>query len=138
MNSAVFSGLGRFRDFGLLVLRLGLGVAFVLYGYPKMFGGPEIVDPAWGGAMKLFKVSFFPVGWGFAAAFAEFGGGILVILGLFFRPATLLLLSTMVVATATHVSKGDPVTTVLSPLVLAFVFFGLLFDGPGKYSVDGK
>ncbi len=137
MNSAVFSGLGRFRDFGLLVLRLGLGVAFVLWGYPKMFGGPEMWTQL-GGAMKVFKVSFFPVGWGFAAAFAEFGGGILVILGLFFRPATLLLLSTMVVATATHIAKGDPMTTVLSPLVLAFVFFGLLFDGPGKYSVDGK
>lgn len=137
MNSAVFSGLGKYRDFGLLALRLGLGTAFVLYGYPKMFGGPEMWTQL-GGAMANFKMNFFPVGWGFAAALAEFGGGILVILGLFFRPAVLMMLATMTVATATHIAKGDPVTTVLSPLVLAFVFFSLLFDGPGKYSVDGK
>lgn len=137
MNTAVFSGLGKYRDFGLLALRLGLGVAFVLYGYPKMFGGPEMWTQL-GGSMEIFKVKMMPVAWGFAAAFAEFGGGILIILGLFFRPAALLMLATMTVATAVHIHKGDPVTTVLTPLVLGFVFFSLLFDGPGKYSVDGK
>ena len=32
--------LGAYRNGGLLLVRLGLGLSFVLHGYPKMFGGP--------------------------------------------------------------------------------------------------
>ena len=30
----------RYHDLGLLVLRVGLGVMFMLHGYPKLMGGP--------------------------------------------------------------------------------------------------
>ena len=32
----VFSFLDKYRDAGLLILRVGIGVMFVLHGYPKL------------------------------------------------------------------------------------------------------
>ena len=137
MNTAVFSGLSKYRDLGLLVVRLALGAAFVIYGYPKMLGGPAGWEKL-GGAVGVFGIKVYPMAWGFAAAFAEFAGGILLILGLFFRPAALLLLCTMIVAAATHLAAGDEIFKVLHPVELGAVFFALLFEGPGKFSVDGR
>lgn len=137
MKTAVFSSLGKYRDFGLLLLRLGLGAAFIFHGYPKMAGGPEFWEQV-GGAMGIFGVDVFPVVWGFLAAFAELVGGVLLILGLFFRPAAFLLLCTMIVAASYHLDKGDPFNTALRPMELAVVFLGLLFVGPGRHSVDGR
>jgi putative oxidoreductase len=137
MNTAWFSGMERFRDFGLLVMRLMVGTSFILHGYPKMFGGPE----RWAGlgkAMQTMGISFYPEIWGFAAAFAEFGGGILLILGLFTRPAAVLMCSTMIVATVMHLRQGDGMQGASHAFELASVFFALIFLGPGKLSFDGK
>lgn len=137
MSTAVFSRLERYRDLGLLVVRLGLGLAFVVYGYPKITGGPQLWEQI-GGSMGILGIGFAPKFWGFMAAFAEFGGGILLILGLFTRVATLLLLCVMAMATVVHLDKGDPFTTALHPIELASVFLGLTFVGPGRYSIDRK
>ncbi|HMT26916.1 MAG TPA: DoxX family protein, partial [Candidatus Absconditabacterales bacterium] len=67
-------------DIGLLVIRVGLGILFVIAGRPKITGGTQM--RAWlGGNMSLIGITFWPVFRGFMAAFAEFVGGILVILG---------------------------------------------------------
>ncbi len=137
MNTALFSGLGKYQSFGLLLLRLGLGAAFVIHGYPKMAGGPEMWKGL-GAAMGNLGVDAYPVAWGFAAAFAELGGGILMILGLFFRPAMVLLCFVMVVASVHHWANGDGFNVILRPVELGLVFLALLFVGPGRYSVDGK
>lgn len=137
MNTALFSGLGKYQSLGLLLMRLGLGTAFILYGYPKISGGSEMWKGI-GGAMGHLGVTAYPMAWGFAAACAEFGGGILLILGLFFRPATLLLLAVMTVATVHHWAAGDAINVMLHPIELASVFLGLFFVGPGRYSIDGK
>lgn len=129
------SFLGKFRDFGLLVMRIGLGLAFILHGSDKMFGGPS----GWtelGGTMSQFGINFLPMLWGFLAAFAEFGGGILLILGFAFRPAALMLLGTMIVATLTLYKGGQDFTAYSHPMKMAFVFFALLFVGPGRFSID--
>ncbi len=137
MNTALFSGLGKYQSLGLLVMRLGLGMAFITYGYPKITGGQEMWKGI-GAAMGNLGITAYPVVWGFIAACTEFIGGILLILGLFFRPATLLMLVVMVMATIHHQVAGDPFTTMLHPIELACVFLGLFFAGPGRYSVDGK
>ncbi|MEM7048997.1 MAG: DoxX family protein [Acidobacteriota bacterium] len=129
--------LQRHRDFGLLVARLGLGVMFILHGYPKMLGGPE----SWQGlgkAMGYVGVDFLPAFWGFAAAFAELVGGALLILGWFFRPACLLLTLTMAVAATMHLRSGDGLAAASHAIEVGAVFFGLLFVGPGKHSVDQR
>jgi putative oxidoreductase len=72
------------------------------------------------------------------AAFAEFGGGILMILGFYFRPAVLLMAITMAVALRMHIGKGDPFGVYSHALELGIIFICLLFVGPGKLSVDGE
>jgi putative oxidoreductase len=137
MNTAVLSRLERSRDFGLLVIRLGLGLAFIVYGYPKITGGQQLWEQI-GGSMGILGIGFAPTFWGFMAALAEFGGGILLILGLFTRVATLLLVCVMAMASLVHLDKGDPFTTVLHPIELGSVFLGLTFVGPGRFSIDRR
>jgi len=130
-----FENRYRTHNLGLLLLRIGIGIMFTIHGYPKLIGGPE----KWaeiGGAMKMFGISSSPVTWGFLAAFSEAVGGQLLAFGLFFRIACALLLGTMIVAAAMHLMRGDDFNTYSHALEAAFLFLGLLFAGPGRYSVD--
>lgn len=120
------------KNIGLLILRVGIGVMFIMHGYPKIIGGPDKWEKL-GNAMGNLGVDYFPVFWGFMAALAEFGGGILLITGLMFRPACLLMLFTMIVATLHHLNKGDTIMESSHSIELAIVFLGLLFIGPGRY-----
>ncbi|QCR21052.1 DoxX family protein [Pontibacter sp. SGAir0037] len=132
---SILRNLYRLRNMGLLLLRLGIGVMFVLHGWPKLEGGPE----RWamlGENMQLLGIGFAPVFWGFMAGFAETVGGILLALGLFFRPTCALLLITMIVATTRHIVAGDGFGGYSHALEAAILFFSFLFIGPGKFSLD--
>ena len=134
---AVWNSLGKYRDTGLLVLRIGLGVMMIMHGLPKLQGGPEL----WGGvgkAMGNIGINFMPAFWGFMAAATETIGGLFLLLGLFFRPSALLLAFTMVGAGLMHLSQGDGGSGASHAIELFFVFLGLVFVGPGKRSVDKK
>lgn len=132
---ALFSGLSKYSDVGLLILRVGVGVMMMTHGIPKLAGGPEMWKGV-GESMSNFGITFMPVAWGFAAAFAEGIGGLLLAIGLASRIAAFLLLCTMIVAATMHLSNGDGLSGASHAMELAFVFFGLIFIGPGKYSVD--
>jgi len=71
---------------GLMIIRLGLGIAFMIHGAPILMGGPEKWQVL-GGAMGYLGINFLPTFWGFMAAFSEFFGALFLILGLFFKPA---------------------------------------------------
>lgn len=129
--------LGKLRDVGLFSMRVGLGIMFMLHGSGKIFAGPEKWQQI-GGAIGNWGIHFFPTFWGFMASFAEFGGGILFILGFLFRPAAIMLTVTMAVATTMHVQKGDPFGVYSHALEAGIVFFSLIFVGPGKISIDGE
>ncbi len=133
----IFTNRYRFHDLGLLLLRVGLGVMFMVHGFPKLAGGPA----AWaglGGVMSSVGLGFAPTFWGFLAAMAEFGGGLLLAVGLWFRLACFGLLVTMIMATVMHLSKGDGFGGYAHALESAFVFLGLLLAGPGRYSLDER
>jgi len=127
--------LDQYRNPGLLILRIGIGVMFMLHGFPKLMGGPDLWTRL-GGATASIGVDFAPTFMGFMAAFAEFGGGLLLILGLLTRPACLLLCVTMIVATAMHVQNGDGFNRYSHALEASILFFSLLLIGPGKLSLD--
>lgn len=134
---ALFDKLGNYRNFGLLITRVGLGIMFVYHGLPKLEGGVD----TWKGigmAMKNVGITFLPAVWGFLSAATETIGGALLVLGLAFRPVCLLLLINLIVAALFHFSKGDGWMGTSHAVEDAIMFAGLLFLGPGKYSVDKK
>lgn len=134
---AIFDSLGKYRNTGLLILRVGLGVMMMTHGLPKIMGGPSGWEGL-GGSMKVVGINFLPTVWGFLAAISEGLGGFLLILGLFFRPVNMMLVFTMIIAALVHFAKGDGLSGASHAIELAFVFLGLIFIGPGKYSIDKK
>lgn len=120
-------------DVVLLIVRLITGYAFILHGYDK------ILNP-----LGWMQGSSIPGIFQALGAFAEFGGGIALILGVVSRLASLGLIITMIVAVYVHaiafghpfVSKGggsyEPATTYF--LINLF----LTAMGPGRFSIDRK
>lgn len=124
----------RHYDIGILITRVGLGLGFLVYhGWGKLFGGPEKWK-AYGGAMSNLGIDFWPTFFGFMAAFTESIGGLFIALGLFYQPMLALLSFTMGVAALSHISsgRGNPGNA----LTFMFVTLGMIFTGPGKYSID--
>lgn len=134
---ALFDGLGNYRNFGLLIMRVGLGVMFIYHGYPMLGGGPK----EWyevGTSARYVGIHFWPTVWGLLCAATETFGGFLLIIGLAFRPVCLLLLITLIVAAAMHFGKGEGLDGAAHAIEDAVVFAGLLFVGPGRNSIDKK
>ena len=131
----MWSSLGKYREGALLFLRVALGAFFIYaHGWSKLAGGVR----EWkrlGGAMRHVGITFAPEFWGFLAAFSESIGAALIVIGFCFRPACLLLLITMTIASVSVANGGD-LAKAAHPIEMAIVFFSLLFIGPGKYSVD--
>jgi putative oxidoreductase len=79
-----------------------------------------------------------------AAAFSEFGGGILLVLGLFTPLASLMLIGTMIGALGmVHLPMGHPFVSAdpsKPALELALTYlvsaFSVLLAGPGAFSLD--
>lgn len=134
---AIFGNLGNYKNFGLLLIRVGLGIMFIYHGVPKLAGGPELWEKL-GGAMKGVGISFAPTFWGFMAADTETFGGLLLIIGLAFRPVCILLIINLIIAALMHLGKGDGLQGAAHAIEDAIMFLGLLFIGPGIYSIDKK
>jgi putative oxidoreductase len=73
--------------------------------------------------------------WGFIGALFGCVGSVLAIFGLFFRPGILVLL-VLAIGHAIGVKHGSGFRTALPSIEMCFVLAGVLFVGPGKYSVD--
>jgi putative oxidoreductase len=124
-------------NLGLLVLRLGIGAAFIAHGYPKLRGGSALWERV-GGAVGELGIDFGHQAFGLAAALAETGGGVLLILGLFTRLASVAMLGTMVVAVTGHLAGGEGFKGASHALEAGIVFLSLLIMGAGRFSLDHK
>jgi len=70
------------------------------------------------------------------ATLSEFGGGILIMIGLFTRTASAFLAFTMFVASLHHLSIQDQWYNVIHPVKMISVFIALIFLGAGRFSID--
>lgn len=130
------SFLSKYKDLGILLIRLGIGLGFMLvHGWPKISGGTELWVKL-GVAMGGLGIHFAPVFWGFMSAITEFGGGVLLTLGLFTRVVVFFMAVNMIVAISQHLLHLDPWAKVIYPIEMLSVFLGLLFIGAGKFSLD--
>lgn len=125
-------------DLGLLIIRLFSGLLMFGFGLNKFMGGTATFK-AVGSALQNLGLNlgdtFFLV-MGVAASLTELLGGLLVAIGLFFRPALALLLVVMGVAVITMFSRhGFNVGELGKPLIYFGIYLGLFFSGPGSYSV---
>lgn len=119
-------------DWGILILRLGIGIMFAAHGLQKvfgLFGGPGIN----GFSRMLSDIGFAPaIFWAYLAAYTELLGGIFLILGLFNRScAAMLLVLIVTAAVKMHLGKGFflanggfEYTFVIAAACLALVFLG--------------
>ncbi len=120
-------------------LRLALGAVFIAHGSQKVlgsFGGPGFTTFISGKTPFSFMR---PAGlWLALAAFSEFLGGILLVLGLFTRLAAFVLTCTMATAIlGVHwpvffAGKGG----YEYPLTLVAICLSLLISGGGQLSID--
>ncbi|MFL6213266.1 MAG: DoxX family protein [Blastocatellia bacterium] len=126
----------KYRDHGLLLLRVGIGLMFItVHGWPKLAGGVQM----WTGLGKTFNsllgFSFIPVFWGLMATLSEFGGGWCLVSGALFRPACVLMLITMSVAVAANIRGGYGFAGASQAFEMGVVFLSLIFIGPGRFTL---
>src|SRR5215475_10878409 len=119
------------QPLGLLILRIGLGLIFLSHGYPKLMK-PNLE------MQHAFVQHGLPAQFVYVAGVFETFGGLLLILGLFTRPAALLLAIEMGVAIWKMHSSGGIMAVHLYefPFALAAACFALATIGPGSVSVD--
>ena len=126
-------------DLGLLILRVVVGLTLAGHGSQKLFGW-------WGGSgmsgwtQVVQKLRIRPAKpWAWVAALSEFGGGLLLALGLLSPLGSLAITGAMLVAIATvHWPKGFWVTRggYEFNLTLIASATALAIAGPGAYSID--
>lgn len=123
-------GAAAIADAGLLVLRLFAGLALALeHGLGK-------IPPSEGFVGMIGQTLPVPVLFAWLSGIAEFGGGLLLAIGLFTRPAALLITINMSFAMLlAHLD--DPFGGM--ELALFFLATGICFvlAGAGRYSIDG-
>ncbi len=126
----------KFRDYGLLLLRVGIGLMFVtIHGFPKIIGGVQTWTVLGKTFNNIIGISFIPVFLGFMAAISEFGGGICLIAGVLFRPACALMLFTMFVAVTAQIRGGYGFSGASQALEVGIVLLSLIFIGSGRFTV---
>ncbi len=127
-------------DLALLIGRLFIGVCFVVHGLGTL--GLVGSGNMQGFVEWLASLNVpFPGIQARLAMLSEITGGTLLVLGLYLRPACLLLIFTMIVATrlghrnAGYLITNDPPGAEYT-INLAAICFVLLLLGPGQFSLD--
>ena len=126
----MFEGLSAYRPQALAALRIMTALLFIEHGTQKFFDFPPAEQP-FGDLMNLIGV----------AGALEIVGGVLILLGLFTRPAALVLCGFMAVAYfMAHApqsffpvnNRGD------AAILFCFVFLFLTAAGPGAFALDNR
>jgi putative oxidoreductase len=125
------NSLNRFADPVYCIMRLIIGLAYACHGGQKLFGIP-------GGGHGMSGLAF-------VAGIIELICGLLIAFGLFTRIAAFFASGEMAVAYFTfYVGAVDLLAAKFFPimnggelaLVLCWIFFFIIFYGPGSWSID--
>jgi putative oxidoreductase len=123
--------LSSFQPLGLLILRGALGLIFLTHGYPKLTRSAAAMQ-------SMFVQHGLPAQLVYVAGVLETFGGLLLVLGLFARPAALLLAIEMAVAIV-KVHSGHGIMALHEyefPLALGTACLALATVGAGVASAD--
>lgn len=127
-----------YTDLALLVLRVVVGLVVAAHGAQKLFGvwgGPGMAGfTGWLASMRLKPAPL----WAWLAALAEFGGGIMIALGLLSPLGALGVAATMLMAIiSAHWPKFFSSDNGMEfPLALLAAAVAIILAGPGAYSLD--
>ena len=118
-------------DFGILVLRLSVGILMLTHGMPKLLNFADrmhrFADPYGLGSSVSLSL----------AVFAEVFCSVFLILGLFTRAALVPLIIIMITIVFI-VHMNDPFAKQELGLLYLLPYITIFFTGPGKYSLDAK
>lgn len=134
---SVFSTLTRFRSYAPFLLRLAFGYQLIdAAGHTALHPSEGI--PAYGNWLNDLGFPL-PLVSATLSAYAEFLGGILMIIGLWTRWAAFFLLINFVFAVLIgHVMINDTYKNALPAINLLAMSVFLLLNGPGKPSIDER
>jgi putative oxidoreductase len=126
--------LDRLQPFALLAMRLVLGAIMVAHGSHKVFGGLHH-------HAQMVASLGLPAWLAYVSAFAEFFGGLMILVGFFTRAAALAVFLNLFVAIwKVHLHNGlmgSPERPGYEfPLAAAALAFALIFFGGGAIALD--
>ncbi len=129
--------LDKYRDWGILILRVIIGVIFTYHGLTKIFG--LFAGPGINGFSSMLEGLGFPIPLilSVIVGVVELAGGIALIIGFLTRYAAILLAIVMIVAIIS-VHIGDGLKGMEFPLSLLAATIALLFNGCGSLGIDRK
>jgi len=129
-NTVAHTGRSMRGDYAMLLLRLWIGAMLIVHGSPKVSDGATKLTGS------VVKMGFpAPDVFAWLATLSEFGGGILLVLGLGVRPAAFFAATTMAVAAFIR-HADDPFgkkELALTYLVILIVF---MIVGGGRFAID--
>ena len=127
----MFNQVNGWSSHALAALRIVSGLLFLAHGVVKVFGFPAGAEP---GQQEL--LSLFGIG-----GLIELVTGLLLILGLFTRPAALIASGQMAVAYWMFHFPSSPYPAVNggdAAILFCFVFLYIFTAGPGEWSIDDR
>jgi putative oxidoreductase len=124
-------------EWGLLALRIGVGVIFIVHGWPKITGARGMAAMMGGGEAKPVLVGVFTI-----QGVVEAGGGVLLILGVLTQLVVLAFAIIMIGAIFLKVTKwktgfmAQQTTGWELDFVLLAASLLLFFTGPGEIAIQ--
>lgn len=127
------------RTWSSLFIRLGLGIVMSIHGAGKLFGIGPVATPIPEFTQELVMLGLpGAAAWAWLVGLVEFGGGVLIVLGLLTRYAGLAIALDMLGAIVlVHLPRGFAYTAggYEFAFVLCVMALSLVVGGPGAFSV---
>ncbi len=132
----MFSSQERQSNSGLLIMRLGLAAVLLIHSLPKLFAGFHSWQSV-GTTLGFINVGLPTEVLGFSMLLLEALGAVSLMFGYIFRIACIILFIIFGLYCFNYFSIGYR-TLMLWSAGLAAVFFGLIYVGPGRYTIAVK